>query len=73
MYKLFTIVLFLVTIPSVYSFVDINDFQTKNLVRAKLWYEGIETTTVKADQSKSDKAQKPLAEELLIPLDLMES
>lgn len=73
MYKLFTIVVFLVTIPSVYSFVDINDFQTKNLVRAKLWYEGIEKKAAGADQNMTEKNQKPLAEELLIPLDLMES
>lgn len=76
MYKIFTIVAFLFTIPSVYSFVNINDFQTKNIVRVKLWYEGIELEkksggAVPSTEVKS--TQKPLPEELLIPLDLLES
>jgi hypothetical protein len=63
----------MITIPSAYSFLDINDFQTKNLVRAKLWYEGIEITKTKDSDKAVEKAQKPLSEELLIPLDLLES
>lgn len=67
MTKLFTAVLILIATSQSYS-MDLNDFSTKNIVRSKLWYEGIQFSSSKNQVYEN----VDLIEEISIPLNLLE-
>lgn len=70
MLKISTLVLLIFTSLSVFAFdIQSQEFSTKRIVRAKLWYEGITTPR----QLEEQREKITLAEEVLIPLDLLDS
>jgi hypothetical protein len=72
MFKILPIVCLMFTSFSAYTFdLPISEFSTKKIVRAKLWYEGIELAE-KSEQSSNQKVII-LPEDISIPLELLDS
>lgn len=72
MLKILSLVCLMFTSLSVYSFdFPMNEFSTKKIVRAKLWYEGVrvDSNSLKSNEDMSFK----LPEELSVAIDLLDS
>jgi len=60
-------------LPSSFAFDTLqDDFQTKNVVRLKLWYEGLENNSINLDSYKGLQAKRPMIEELSTALDMFD-
>lgn len=71
MFKFLSVVALVCMTSSVYAFSPVIDASTQNLIRMKLWYEGIETTN--ANQINASSDIKPLPEELEVALQKFDS
>ncbi len=71
MFKFLSVVAILFTTSAAFGFTPINQAQTQDLIRMKLWYEGVDSQLI--DDTKISNDIKPLPEELLIPLDKLEA
>jgi len=77
MFKVLTAVMFTLSISSAWAF-DINqldpNYSVKNIIKAKLWYEGINVKSEANTGSKlTAKAAPAMPEELSIALDKIDS
>ncbi len=74
MYKVLSTVFILLITQSAFALEGLEHLiPTHDLVKAQLWHEGIQLKDMKSNTYASKKELKPLPEEILIPLDQLDS
>ncbi len=74
MFKIFTVALLLISSQSLFAEETLNHLTpTHQLVKAKLWFEGIEPVQEKTGTYKEKKQVRELPEELSVALEQLES
>lgn len=72
MYKFYSAVLLMLTLSSAFAFDNLESvFRTKEVVRTKLWYDGVNLNNEKSISYDLNTSPKNLPEELAIPLEML--